>query len=117
MDKMVSYSLKTSNLKLKGGDFNGSSNWDEAIMEYGGIMENNQYMAFDCDGIEVVIDFELCVSGQVVYDRGDYLTPPFKDIDVSEISVSISSLVVDGWEVEMTDEINKFFIEVVKSNL
>jgi len=113
----TTYSLKLNNLKLQDGDYVKSSNWDEKIYESGGFSRDDQFMVFNCDGIEVVVDFELTVAGRVSYDPGDYWTPPYTDIDFTDIEVKVKSLVVDEWEVELTKEIEDFLVKEIKNYL
>lgn len=113
----TTYSLNLNNLKLQDGDFVKSSDWTEKIYENGGFTNNDQFMVFNCDGIEVVVDFELTVAGRVDYDPGDYWTPPYTDVDVTDIEILVKSLAVDEWEVELTKEIEDFLVKEIKNYL
>lgn len=107
-----------SELNLIDGSFERSNNWDDLIMEgNGGFVAKNQYIVFDSLGVEVVIDFELLVTGRVSHDPGDWWNPPYTDVDVDDIEIDINSIHIDDCEVELTQEVIDFFTIEVKKNL
>ena len=110
------YSINLKNLKLKDKDV--FDDWENLICENeGSFTSDGQYMTFDCDGIEICVDFELSVCGKVYHDGGDYWTPPYTEVDVTEVDVTIQNLYVDDWEVELTREMKKDLEKAVKNNL
>jgi hypothetical protein len=74
-------------------------------------------MIFDCDGIEVNVNFELYVSGRVDHDPGDYWTPPYTDVDITDFDVTITEVYIDDYDVELTKEMKRTLEKVVKNNL
>lgn len=112
----TTYTINPKNLKLKHKEV--FDDWDNLICEHEGSFTSDcQYMAFDCDGIEVVVDFELSICGSVHYDRGDYWTPPSSEVEVSSVDITITSLYIDEWEVELNSGLKKTLEKVVKTNL
>lgn len=111
------YSLNFNNLKLIDGDYTKSDDWFEMICENGCFSTDSQYMTFSSDGIDVVVDFDLSVIGSVSHDPGDYWTPPYTDVDISEVEVNVTSLHIDEWEVELTKELKNFLEVEIKKYL
>lgn len=114
-DLTQTYSLNLNNLKFQHGDFTKSEDWTERIYENGGFSNEHQWMAFECEGIEVVVDFDLLVCGKVSHDPGDYWTPPYTDCDVTDIEITVTNLNVDQYEVELNPDLKKSLeIEIKK---
>ncbi len=116
MTSVQTYSINPKNLKLKYKEV--FDDWDNLICEHEGSFASDcQYMTFDCDGIEVVVDFELCIGGSVYHEKGDYWNPSYTDVEVTSVDVTITSLHIDEWEVELNSELIKSLEKVVKTNL
>jgi hypothetical protein len=96
--------INLNKLKLKDSDFIKSSDWEDLIIENDGVRGENQFMVFESDGSEVIVNFDLCVSGRIYRDSGDYLNPPYTDVEITDIDVDITSLTVDEYEVKLTKE-------------
>jgi hypothetical protein len=96
--------INLNKLKLKDSDFIKSSDWEDLIIENDGVRGENQFMIFESDGSEVIVNFDLCVSGRIYRDSGDYLNPPYTDVEITDIDVDITSLTVDEYEVKLTKE-------------
>lgn len=96
--------INLDKLKLKDSDFIKSSDWEDLIIENDGVRGENQFMIFESDGSEVIVNFDLCVSGRIYRDSGDYLNPPYTDVEITDIDVDITSLTVDEYEVKLTKE-------------
>lgn len=113
---ITTYSLNLDNLKLKNKEV--FQDWEDLICEHeGSFASDGQYMTFDCDGLEICVDFELSIFGSVHHDRGDYWTPPYTEVEITDLDININSLLVDDWDVEITDEMYKKLEKVIKSNL
>ena len=117
MNNSTQYSLNLNNLQFVHGDFTSVDYWFDMICESGGFSNDNQWMIFKSDGIEVVVDFELTVSGKVTHDPGDYWTAPYTDYDYEDISVSVTSLHIDDWSVELNSELKSLFEIEIKKHL
>jgi hypothetical protein len=112
------YSLDLNNLKLTDGDYTKAEDWEELICENeGSFSKDEEYMIFDSNGIEIVINYELSVSGRVDYDPGDYYTPPYSDFDITYEDIFISSVTIDGYELELSKETKSLFEKEVKKKL
>lgn len=102
------YSIDFNNMSLIDGSYIKPHRWMDIIEENGGsFIADNQYIVFKSGDTEVVIDFELSVSGWVDYDGGDYYTPPSSDGDIDDVDISINGITVDEIEVEMSPDIKK----------
>jgi hypothetical protein len=104
-------------LKMTEGFFYKSDEWLEAIEEDGGFAAKNQYIIFNSNGIEVIVDFDISVTGNVSHSVGDWYTPSHTDVDIMDIDIDIISLHVDDWEVELNPEIEDFLKIEIKKNL
>lgn len=96
--------INLNKLKLKDSDFIKSSDWEDLIIENDGVRGENQFMIFESEGSEIIVNFDLCVSGRIYRDSGDYLNPPYTDVEITDIDVDITSLTVDEYEVKLTKE-------------
>ena len=116
MTFISTYSVNLNNLKIKDKDV--VDDWEDLICENeGSFTRDCQYMIFDCDGREVNVNFELYVSGRVDHDPGDYWTPPYTDVDITDFDVTITDVFIDDWDVELTKEMKRTLEKVVKNNL
>lgn len=116
MTFISTYSVNLNNLKIIDKDV--VEDWEDLICENeGSFTRDCQYMIFDCDGVEVNINFELSVSGRVDHDPGDYWTPPYTDVDITEFDVTITDFYIDDYDVELTKEMKRLLEKVVKNNL
>ena len=112
-DFIKTYSIDFNNLEVK--DKYVDSDWDELICEHEGCFtSNDQYIIFNCNGIEVSINFELCVSGCVSYDAGDYWTPPYSETNITDVDVDITSILVDDYDVYLDKETLRFLENKIK---
>ena len=96
--------INLNNLKLKDSDFIKSSDWEDLIIENDCFRGENQFMIFESDGSEVIVGFDLFVSGKIYRDSGDYLNPPYTDVEITDIDIDIVSVTIDEYEVELTKE-------------
>ena len=118
MSFLSTYTLDLSNLKVIDSCYSKRSDWEELICENeGSFSKDEEYMIFDSNGIEIVVNYELSVSGRVDYDPGDYYTPPYSDFDITYEDIFISSVTIDGYELELSKETKSLFEKEVKKKL
>ncbi len=111
------YSIDLNNLSLIDGDYIKSDDWIDMIYDRGSFSIEGQYMTFISNGLEVVADYELSVSGYVSHDPGDYWTPPYTDVDITDFEVDLKSLHIEDLYVDFSKEL-KVLIEVeIKKHL
>lgn len=112
------YSINPVNFKFIEGDYKKSEDWYELIDdEDSSFTREEEMMVFDCCGIEVVVWYTLSVDARVSYDPGDYWTPPSGDVDIISEDITIDSVFVDEWEVELTQDIKRELEKEVKKYL
>jgi hypothetical protein len=112
------YSLNLINLKLVDGYYTKSEDWDDLICENeGSFSKDEEYMIFNLDGLEVVINYELSVNGRVQHDPGDYWTPSYTEVDIIDEDITISSVTIDDYELELNKEIESLLEKEIKKNL
>lgn len=105
------------NTKLVDGDFVKSNDFTDLVYENEGSYHNDcQYMIFKCDDVTIDVGYELSISGSIYEDSGDYWTPPSCDVDV-DFDVTITDVLINEDEVELTPELKKVFLNLVNSNL
>lgn len=113
----VNQTLTLENLNLIDRSFIKSEDWFDIIFEDGGFTAKNQYITFNSNENELVVDFDLSVSGKVTHDRGDYWNPPFTDVEVSSIDVDILTVYINDWELELNESIENWLVSEIKKNL
>jgi len=69
------------------------------------------------DGLDLVIVYDLDVSGRIEYDPGDYYTPPYSDCEITDETIDVTEVTLDDYNIELTKELKTLFSEVVKKNL
>ena len=112
------YSVNLENLKMIDGEYTKSEDWDELIFENeGSFNKDEEYMIFNSDGVEIVINYELSVSGRIQHDPGDYWTPSYTEVDIIDEDITISNVTIDDYELELTKEIESLLVKEIKKNL
>lgn len=111
------YSINFDKIEFIDGDFVKGDDWFDMICEDGGFTNYFQYMTFNSNGVEILVEFELSVSGSVTRDSGDYYNPSSVDVDINEININVTVLHVDDCEVSLTEELEKLFQVEIKKNL
>ena len=109
--------FNTQNTKFVDGEFIKNDDIYDKIYEDGSFTLDDQWMSFDCNGVSIVVDYEISVSGSSSYDSGDYWTAPSSDVDVDSIDIDITSVSIDEYEVELTSELKKIFENLVNKIL
>jgi hypothetical protein len=115
---MTTYSINLNNLKLVDKEVSDNETLEELLCENeGSFTTGDQYMTFDCDGIEVMVNFTLSVDGRIEYDPGDYWNPPSGDVEITDTDVDITDVYIDDYDVELTIEMRRAFEKEVKKYL
>lgn len=104
-------SFNPSKSKLITGDYLPSSDFENRIFDgEGSSSETDQFIELNCDGFNIVVTYDLYIDGVILYSRGDDYT----DVDVCTFDVTIKSIEIDEYEVELTKEMSKIFENIVK---
>jgi len=113
------YSLDPSRINnLVDYDFLKSEDWEELICENEGhFSREGEFMAFEVDGLDLVITYDLEVSGRTEYDPGDYYTPPYSDFEITDETIDVTDVTLDDYNIELTKELKELFSEVIKKKL
>ena len=74
-------------------------------------------MLFDVDGLDLLINYDIEVSGRIDYDPGDYFTPPCSDYKITYEAIDVTEVILDDYNIELTKELKKLFSEVIKKKL
>lgn len=112
------YRINSNEMRLIDSDCVKSQDWDELICENEGhFSREGEFMSFDMYGFELVVFYDLEVSGRIDHDPGDYYTPPYTDIDITNETIDVTQVTLDDYEIELTKEFKFLFSEVVKKNL
>ncbi len=116
---MTTYLLNPSKINnLIDSDCSKTEDWEELICENEGhFSREGEFMMFEVDGLDLVISYDLEVSGRIEYDPGDYYTPPYSDCEITNESIDVTEVTLDDYNIELTKELKQLFSEVVKKNL
>lgn len=118
MSFISTYNLETDVLKLVDSDFVKSDRWEYLIFENdGNLNREGEFMAFDMNGLELVIFYDLNISGKIYHDSGDYYNPSYTDVEITCEDINITEVTLDGYDIELTKDLNCLFLETVKVNL
>lgn len=111
MDSII---FNTQNTKFVEGDFIGNDDFADKICEVGSFTVTDQWMSFECNEAYINVNYIISVSGSLSYDNGDYWTPPSHDVDIDSVDISITSVTIDDYLVELNDELEKIFQNLVQ---
>jgi hypothetical protein len=113
------YSLDLSRINnLVDSDCIKSDNCEDLICENEGhFIREGEFMTFEVDGLELVIYYDLEVSGKIDYDPGDYFTPPYSDFEITSEDINVMEVTLDDYNIELTKELKELFSEVIKKKL
>ena len=114
------YSIDFNEMKFvdENSDFTKSSEFDSLIQEKeGSFIKDGQYMAFNYLGIEVVVGFDVVVTGSYEFDGGDYNTAPYSEAYIDDVDIEINDIFIDEYEVELTKDIVDIFKKLIDKNL
>ena len=116
---MTTYLLDLSKINnLIDTDCSKTEDWEELICENEGhFSREGEFMMFEVDGLDLVISYDLEVSGRIEYDPGDYWNPPYSDFEITNESIDVTEVTLDDHNIELTKELKQLFSEVVKKNL
>jgi hypothetical protein len=90
MNFISTYNLNNRNLELVDYDCAKSNSWNDLICENeGSFSREDEFLAFDMNGIELVIFYDLSVSGKIDYDPGDYYTPSYTDVEITDKEIIV----------------------------
>lgn len=104
-----------SKSKLITGDYLPSSDFEDRIFDgEGSSSETDQFIELNCDGFSIVVSYDLYIGGSISHSRGDYWTPDHTEVEVTTVDVTINSIEIDEYEVELTKEMSKIFENIVK---
>lgn len=107
--------LNPSKSKLECGEYLPSCEFENRIFDgEGSSSETDQFIVVKCDGFSIVINYDLYIDGYISYSRGDSCTPDYTEVNVKTVDVTIKSIEIDEYEVELTKEMSKTFEIIVK---
>lgn len=115
---MTTYTINVNDLKFIDSDCVKSNDWIDMICENEGrFHREGEFMSFDMNGVELVIFYDLEVSGKIDYDPGDYWTPPYSDVDITNEFIDVTEVTLDEIEIELDKELKEMFTKIIKNNL
>ena len=100
MTTFSEYTIDFNNLKIKNQQVVNMYEWQDLIAENGfQFMMNSQYIQFDCNGIDMVVEFHAHIDEQSSYD------------------VAINSLFIDNYIVELNKQLTETLKVEIKKQL
>lgn len=105
---MNTLTLNPKSVEVIEGDYIHSSGWADEMASTGSTYLNleKSWIVLKSNGFEITIDFDLCVSGWEESDSGDYYTPPYSQINIDSVDITVLSVEIDGYSVELTKELS-----------
>lgn len=80
------------------------------------LQDDSQYMIFDLDGSEVVIWFQIDLSGFSSVIRGSYMEPDEFEFDITNFEIDITSVTFNDEEIEF-NEIESDLVKLITKNI
>jgi hypothetical protein len=110
--------INLDNLKFVDGDFLNSESLSDMLYENeGSFTEKHQTINFEDGDKEVTINFEVYVDGTIDEDNGDYWTPPYCEVEVTEKEVTIEEVFVDGEIVKLDNKVLSKIEKLIEKQL
>jgi hypothetical protein len=107
-----------NNLKFVDGNFINSNDFTDMIYDNeGSFTEKEQSMSFDANDKEIIVNYELYVSGSINEESGDYWTPGSCEVDVTEVDVTISEVFIDGLLTDLQSQELEVIEKLIKLQL
>jgi hypothetical protein len=104
------------NLVLKSKEV--FDDWEYYICENDGYYsEDTQSLIFDSNGIEILIDFTLSIRGSFWYEPSSYMEPEDGEVCITDVDVDIDNFYIGDDGVELTKELKKTLVSLVKKNI
>jgi hypothetical protein len=101
------------NLVLTDKDVFGD--WECLIYENDGrYSQESQALFFDFKGIEVIIGFDLAISGTSWYQPASYMQPEEGETEITDIDIDVDYLWIGDDEIKIDNDLKKTLTEVVK---
>jgi hypothetical protein len=101
------------NLVLTDKDVFGD--WEDLICEYDGYYsQESQTLFFDFKDIEVIIGFDLAISGTHWYQPASYMQPEEGETEITDINIDVNYLWIGDDEVKIDSDLKKTLTAVVK---
>ena len=84
------------NLKYIDGDFARSEDFGDSIWAHAGsFCEKNQSITFDCDGLEVMVTYDLDVTAHILEEEGNYWNPSTGESVVDNIDINVKEVFIN----------------------
>ena len=109
--------FNTGNTKFVDGEFIKNDDIYDKIYEDGSFTLDDQWMSFDCNGVSIVVDYEISVSGSSSYDSGDYWTAPSSDVDIDSVDIYVTAVSIDEYEVELNPTLISIFEKIIEKSI
>jgi len=110
---MIQFNPSKATLNCK--DFTPSSEFENLVFDGEGFASlTDEFMDLSCDGFNIVVTYNVNLSGHIFYERGDYWTPDYTSVDVDDVDITITAISIDEYEVDLTKELVSVFEKVVK---
>lgn len=102
-----------NNLVLTNKDVFGD--WEYLIDDNDGhYSQESQALFFDFKGIEVIIGFDLAISGTSWYQPASYMQPEEGETEITDVDIDVNYLSIGDNEVKIDIGLKKTLTEVVK---
>jgi hypothetical protein len=114
----ISINYYDMSLIKENSDYVKLSDFNNIMIDSGGsFLKENQLMVFNFSGMEILIGYNLYVSGIFSFDRGDWETPPYSECHIDEVDIEIDNVFINGYEVELSEDIIFILKKIIDKNL
>jgi hypothetical protein len=92
--------------KLTFSYFDSPIDLEDKIYEGEGSCSLSDQIAFFqiTEDSELSVDFDVYATGRIHEDKGDYWTPPYCDIEVDDVDITINEVYINGDEFKLNKE-------------
>lgn len=106
--------LEAKSVNVLEGDYTHSNDWGSKLFESNVMSEKDNWIMFESNGFEVLVDFDLEVTGNLEFVREDEMTPDYFEENIESIEINIKSVEIDGYGVSITSELNENLTNLIK---
>ena len=103
------------------GDYSSYDDFGELIDKYEGRFNLEQSLSYDLsdDSTEYLLNiyYNLEVSGYNSYCPGDFWTPPDSSLEIEETNVTLVSVDINEFELELFEDLENKFIALIEKKI
>lgn len=110
--------LRDNKFVIVDGNFLSPTKWGEMLYENDGYVDSSGSVTLKSSDLEITVDFDISLVGEVYNDQGDYDHPPEIGADIISVDIIVEGVhLSDTNEYIELDDLDIDFIQETLSDL